>query len=158
MCDFSPCKLNGMPWNFSRSIFRHDQTVVSVALLIRVCECGTTGSQVSWFVICMIMIDEWSSSWLSEILRIKESMWDEEVCVSSSINPFHRPSPSLFYSADWFIGAHWGAKTSVSLLALWWTTQTKSHTQQTLFRGWCTLGFGFMVFREGEEGESCTVG
>lgn len=36
MCDFKQCKLNGMPWKFSRSIFQHKQAVVSVALPIRV--------------------------------------------------------------------------------------------------------------------------
>lgn len=37
MCNLSQCKLNGMPWNFSRSIFRHNQVVVSVALPTREC-------------------------------------------------------------------------------------------------------------------------
>lgn len=39
MCDFTQCKLKGMLWNSSSTVFRHNQAVVSVALPISECEC-----------------------------------------------------------------------------------------------------------------------
>lgn len=142
MCDFSQCKLNGMLWNFSRSIFKRNQAVVSVALPVRAV--WMLHHWISDMLVCNVYDYEWSwsSSWVAKILQIEASVWDEEVHVASSVNPFHHPSPSFFYSADWFIGAHWGAKISVSLPALWWTTQTRvSHSAEPLqstthFRVW----------------------
>lgn len=106
----------------------------------------------------------WSSSWLVEILQSEASVWNEEVCVSSSGNPFHCLSPSFFYSADWFIGAHWGAKTCVSLPALWWMTQTRvSHSAEPLqgtthFRVWVHGFQGLYVCTGGKDRSRKGVG
>lgn len=71
MCDFSQCKLNGMLWNFSRSIFKRNQAVVSVALPIRAV-CCTTGSQTCWFVMFMIMSDPGAALGLQRSFKLKQ--------------------------------------------------------------------------------------
>lgn len=133
MCDFSQCKLKGMAWNFSRSIFWYNQAVVSVALPVKEFECCPTWSQACWFLIVMVMRDPGAALGLQRSFRLKE-LCGIRRCVSlRALTPFTDRHPSLFYSADWFIGAHRGPKTSVSLLALWSTTQTRvSHSAEHL--------------------------